>query len=165
VVLSTRSLSGIKKYAKRDDGSRVFVILITILSSFAALVAVLLLVADKNRAGSEDWITIPACIFSVILSWVMVHTIMTFHYANLYYDDDEKKEKEQQEGLKFPEEDAPDYLDFAYFSFVVGMTFQVSDVEVTNKKMRKVVLAHGLISFALNTFVVALTINFIAGLR
>jgi uncharacterized membrane protein len=164
VILYTRSLSEIKKYAKKEDGSRVFVILITILSSFAALIAVLLLVIDKNRITSEEWITIPACIFSVILSWVMVHTIMTFHYANLYYDDDEKRKKEQREGLKFPEEDAPDYLDFAYFSFVVGMTFQVSDVEVTDKKMRKIVLVHGLVSFALNTFVVALTINFIAGL-
>ncbi len=165
VILFTRTLSEIKKYAKKEDGSRVFVILITILTSFAALIAVLLLVIDKNRAASEEWITIPACIFAVILSWVMVHTIMTFHYANLYYDDDEKKKKEQREGLTFPEEAAPDYLDFAYFSFVVGMTFQVSDVEVTDKKMRKIVLAHGLISFALNTFVVALTINFIAGLN
>lgn len=165
VILFTRTLSEIKKYAKKEDGSRVFVILITILTSFAALIAVLLLVIDKNRAASEEWITIPACIFAVIFSWVMVHTIMTFHYANLYYDDDEKKKKEQREGLTFPEEAAPDYLDFAYFSFVVGMTFQVSDVEVTDKKMRKIVLAHGLISFALNTFVVALTINFIAGLN
>jgi uncharacterized membrane protein len=164
VVLFTRTLSEIKKYAKKEDGSRVFVILITIVSSFAALIAVLLLVIDKNRATSEEWITIPACIFGVILSWIMVHTLMTFHYANLYYDDDEKGKKEQREGLKFPEGAEPDYLDFAYFSFVIGMTFQVSDVEVTDKKMRKIVLAHGLVSFALNTFVVALTINFIAGL-
>jgi uncharacterized membrane protein len=164
VVLFTRTLDEIKKYAKKEDGSRVFVILINIVSSFAAMIAVLLLVIDKNRTASEEWITVPACILSVILAWVMVHTIMTFHYTNLYYDDDKKKKKEQQEGLLFPGDEQPDYLDFAYFSFVVGMTFQVSDVEITDKKMRKIVLSHGLISFALNTFVVALTINFIAGL-
>lgn len=64
----------------------------------------------------------------------------------------------------FPSENIPDYLDFAYFSFVIGMTFQVSDIQITDKKIRRLVLLHGLISFILNTFVVALTVNFIAGL-
>lgn len=164
VVLFTRSLKEIEEYAKKEDGSRVFVILINIVSAFAAMIAVLVLVIGKDRTPAEEMYTVPACIFSVMLAWLMVHTIMTFHYAHLYYDADQKKKKDRHEGLKFPEEDAPDYLDFAYFSFVIGMTFQVSDVEVTDKKMRKIVLGHGLISFALNTFVVALTINFIAGL-
>ncbi|UAY52868.1 DUF1345 domain-containing protein [Ferruginibacter albus] len=65
----------------------------------------------------------------------------------------------------FPNEPKPDYLNFAYFSFVIGMTFQVSDVQVSDRHIRRTVLAHGILSFALNTFVVALTINLIAGLR
>lgn len=164
VVLCTRTLEQIKKYAKKEDGSRIYIIMANIITSFAAMVAVLVLVIDKSRTASEEVLTVPACIFAVILSWVMVHTIMTFHYANLYYDDDDEHKKDNREGLEFPDDDAPDYFDFAYFSFVIGMTFQVSDVQITNKKLRKIVLGHGLISFALNTFVVALTINFIAGL-
>jgi uncharacterized membrane protein len=67
-------------------------------------------------------------------------------------------------GLEFPGEDPPDFFDFAYFSFVVGMTFQVSDVQVTSRQMRRLVLMHGLLSFAFNTVVVALSINLAATL-
>ncbi len=73
--------------------------------------------------------------------------------------------KNLQKGLDFPGKEKPGYLDFAYFSFVVGMTFQVSDVQITSRTIRRLVLAHGLISFFLNTFVVALTINIVAGLK
>lgn len=66
--------------------------------------------------------------------------------------------------MKFPGEKKADYLDFAYFSFVIGMTFQVSDVEIASRSVRRTALAHGLLAFALNTFVVALTINLVAGL-
>jgi uncharacterized membrane protein len=67
--------------------------------------------------------------------------------------------------LIFPGKMKPDYLDFAYFSFVLGMTFQVSDVEIASQRIRRIALVHGLLSFTLNTFVVALTINLIAGLK
>ncbi len=93
-----------------------------------------------------------------------MHTIFTFHYAHLYYDDINKDNKKVAEGLNFPETKEPDYIDFAYFSFVIGCTFQVSDVVITSPKMRRIVLLHGLLAFGLNTFVVALTINLVAGL-
>ena len=109
-------------------------------------------------------LTVPVSFCSVLFSWSLVHTIFTFHYAHLYYDAEKDDKLQNREGLSFPKDRSPDYIDFAYFSFVVGMTFQVSDVQVTDKRMRKLVLAHGLISFLLNTFVVALTVNFIAGL-
>ena len=67
-------------------------------------------------------------------------------------------------GLNFPEDNNPDYLDFAYFSFVMGCTFQVSDVEITSKRIRRIAMVHGILSFILNTFVIALTINLIAGI-
>jgi uncharacterized membrane protein len=100
----------------------------------------------------------------MLVSWAIVHTIYTFHYAHLYYQK-QKGDGPVKEPLNFPDEKKPDYLDFAYFSFVVGMTFQVSDVEISSRKVRRIVLVHGLLSFALNTFVVALTINLIAGLK
>ncbi len=79
-------------------------------------------------------------------------------------DDDENDANKDAYGLEFPGNAKPNYLDFAYFSFVIGCTFQVSDVEISSPKIRRVVLFHGLLSFGLNTFVVALTINLIAGL-
>jgi uncharacterized membrane protein len=98
----------------------------------------------------------------MMISWMMVHTTYAFHYAHLFYDPVEGTQA--AEGLNFPNENEPDYLDFAYFSFVIGMTFQVSDIQVTSTKIRRQSLLHGLISFGLNTFVVALTFNLIAGL-
>ena len=163
IVMFNRKIEQIKQMAKQEDGSKTFVIIFTIISSIAAMVTVLLLVISKDNSEKKEIFTVIVCFFSVMLSWVLVHTILTFHYAHVYYDDESTKNPNGG-GLKFPDDDEPDYLDFAYFSFVIGMTFQVSDVEVTDKQIRKLVLLHGLISFLLNTFVVALTVNFIAGL-
>lgn len=165
VVVFSRNIPEIKKYAKKEDGSRIYVLLFTVIASFAAIFTALLLVTstDKNEENQELMALVG--FISILLSWVMVHTILTFHYAHLYYDDDKKLKLQHKEGLKFPGGADPDYIDFAYFSFVIGMTFQVSDVQITDKIMRRLVLLHALISFLLNTFVVALTINFIAGLK
>ena len=162
IILFTRKVTQIKKLAKKEDGSRFFVMLFSIVASFAAMITVLLLVITKDK--TDQSLIVPVSFFSVILSWGLVHTILTFHYAHLYYNDDKSLKKQNVEGLDFPGDKDPDYLDFAYFSFVVGMTFQVSDVQITDTVMRRLVLAHALISFLLNTFVVALTVNFIAGL-
>ena len=164
IVLFTRKVSEIKKFAKTEDGSRVFVMLFAITASFAAMITVLLLVISSDKNSGDAMITVPVSFCSILFSWALVHTILTFHYAHLYYDDQKDDPLQNREGLSFPKEKAPDYIDFAYFSFVVGMTFQVSDVQITDRRMRRLVLAHGLISFLLNTFVVALTVNFIAGL-
>jgi uncharacterized membrane protein len=101
----------------------------------------------------------------MLLSWIMVHTVFTFHYAHMYYDVPDEGSSKISGGLDFPGEKEPDYIDFAYFSFVIGCTFQVSDVEISSRKIRRMALLHGLLSFGLNTFVVALTINLIAGLK
>jgi uncharacterized membrane protein len=104
---------------------------------------------------------------SVIVSWWMLHTVFTMSYAHLYYTstpDPDDAETEVIGGLQFPDEKKPDYLDFVYFSFVVGMTFQVSDVEISSRSIRRLVLLHGLISFAFNTAIVALSINVVSGL-
>ena len=164
MVMFSRSIAEIKKMAQKDDGSGVFVIVFTIIASFAAMVTVLMLVIASKTEDKNEILRVVICFSSVMLSWFLVHTIFTFHYAHLFYDTENNNGNNLKKGLVFPDEPEPDYLDFAYFSFVVGMTFQVSDVEVTDKKMRRLVLLHGLIAFVLNTFVVALAINFIAGL-
>ena len=99
------------------------------------------------------------------LAWTMVHTTFTFHYARVYYSDSHHNSAEHKGGLCFPDEDCPDYLDFAYYAFVIGMTFQVSDVETRTRTFRRLTLLHSILSFGLNTFVVALTINLIASLK
>lgn len=164
IVFFTSSVSHITKKARQDDGSRVFVFLIVVLACFASMFTVLMLTISKDTADVAKAIYLPVIIAGMLLSWMLVHTTFCFHYAHLYYDNDEGTEKNAA-GLTFPSEQHPDYIDFAYFSFVIGMTFQVSDIEITSRTIRRQALVHGLLSFALNTFVVALTINLIAGLK
>lgn len=165
IVLCTRSTIQMRELAKKEDNSRVVVSILIIAASFASMFMVLLLILAKDSPTSQA-IPLTVAVLGVLLSWIMVHTIFTFHYAMMYYDDDETDPNQHAEGLDFPGgEKNPDYIDFAYFSFVIGMTFQVSDVEITCRAIRRKVLVHGLISFAINTFVVALTINIIAGLK
>ncbi len=165
IVLFNRPTSQIRKIAKKDDGSVAFVFTVILFSSFASMVTVLLLIVSKKTSPNDEVFNLVVTVMSILLSWLMVHTTYTFHYAHLYYGDHKNDSSRQAEGLEFPSEDTPNYLDFAYFAFVIGMTFQVSDVQITSGNLRRVVLFHGLLSFALNTFVVAFTINIIAGLQ
>jgi uncharacterized membrane protein len=165
IVFVTRSVADIRQYARQDDGSRTFVFVFILLASFFSMLLVLLLMLSKEASQASMFLYIPVAVAGILFSWMMVHTMYTMHYAHMYYDDDEQDKNKHAEGLEFPNEEHPDYIDFAYFAFVIGMTFQVSDVEITSRKIRRVVLLHGLLAFGLNTFVVALAINFIAGLR
>jgi uncharacterized membrane protein len=162
IVFFTRNVDDIRQYARADDGSRTFVFVFILLASFASMVMVLLMMLSDETNGS---LYVPVAIAGILLSWAMVHTMFAMHYAHMYYDDDEEDNSKHAEGLEFPNEERPDYIDFAYFSFVIGMTFQVSDVEISSRTIRRTALLHGLLAFILNTFVVALTINLIAGLR
>ncbi len=164
VVLLKRSRAQIKNIASGQDGTKFFVLIAILFASFASMGAVLVIILPKGAGNAPESVYLPVGIASMVLSWVMVHTTMTFHYAHLYYNPSKNRPAGIAGGLKFPEPESPAYLDFAYFSFVIGMTFQVSDVQVTSSDMRKQVLLHSLLAFALNTFVVALTINVIAGL-
>jgi uncharacterized membrane protein len=164
-VIVKRSTPRVRRFATREDGSRVYVFLIILISSFASMIAVLMLILSKSDSDEHHSLYLIATIAGMLFSWVIVHTTFTFHYAHMYYAHDEINPHQKVGGLDFPSELKPDYLDFAYFSFVIGMTFQVSDVEISNRKIRRLALVHGLISFSLNTFVVALTVNLIAGLK
>ncbi|HEU5168371.1 MAG TPA: DUF1345 domain-containing protein [Chitinophagaceae bacterium] len=164
IVFFGQKPAQIRELSKQEDGSRLYVFSLIIITSFASLISVLLLMLSQNSNDTPPVIFIPVALSCMLFSWVMVHTLFGFHYAHLYYGDDTNDSTKHAEGLEFPGEKKPDYVDFAYFSFVVGMTFQVSDTAVHSRMIRRLVLLHGLISFGLNTFVVALTINLIAGL-
>ncbi len=98
---------------------------------------------------------------TVVSSWSVVHTLFTLQYAFFYYRNTHSK---KPAGLQFPGETKPDYLDFAYFAFVIGMTSQVSDVAIDARQIRRWALLHGMISFAFNAAILALSINLISGL-
>jgi uncharacterized membrane protein len=155
----------IRKIASLEDSSRFLIFLFVLAASLVSLVAIFLLL--KSAKGAADH-TVTGYIFlamaAVIISWWMVHTVFTMRYAHLFYSPTDNS-KLPVGGLEFPGDNKdPDYMDFVYFSFVVGMTFQVSDVEISSKQIRRLAWAHGLISFAFNTAIVALSINVISGL-
>ena len=100
---------------------------------------------------------------TLALSWAVTHLTFAYRYAHEYYSYD-LGGKTVDGGIEFPKDDRPDYLDFVYFSFVLGMTFQVSDCNVTSKKLRRLATTQGLIGFIFNTVILALSVNIAAGL-
>jgi len=165
IVIFTRSPQQIRALASKEDGSLLFVYLLILLASFASMITVLLLMVSSDALGVPKWLYLVIVISGILLSWAMVHTTFTYHYARVYYSNDGDNPTTHSAGLSFPDEDCPDYVDFAYYSFVIGMTFQVSDVETRSRKLRRITLMHSMLSFVLNTFIVALTINLIASLK
>lgn len=159
-ILFRRSVSEIRKTAMDDDGGSALVLLLVLLSSLASVITLFVLIISKEQHPYDKVFFSVTAILGMLISWVMIHTVFTFHYAHLYYN----KDRKTAHGLDFPGEEEPDYLDFAYFAFVIGCTFQVSDVVIRSKTMRRLVLLHGLLSFGLNTFVVALMVNLVAGI-
>lgn len=117
--------------------------------------------ATQSGGAAADLALIVA---TIMLSWALVHLVFTLHYAHAYYGpaEDENDEDGLVGGLEFPGEKKPDYWDFAYFSFVIGMTCQVSDVGVSGRDLRRLALLHGIVSFFFNTIILALTINILA---
>lgn len=132
-----------------------------ILWSGVALSAVVLvsLGTELQAAKTGGLPAILVAAASILLSWAFLNTLFALHYAHGYYGD----YGVQHEGLDFPGCDQPDYWDFAYFAVVVGMTCQVSDVQVTSRYLRRMVLIHGVIAFFFNVFIIAASVNIVAG--
>ncbi|MDQ6844386.1 MAG: DUF1345 domain-containing protein [Bacteroidota bacterium] len=164
ITFSITTSQHIREQAKVQDSSRVLIFITILISTFASFLAVLLLIISKKDFKSTETFHTIIAIAGMLFSWFLIHTIFTYRYAHIFYGDDEEKPNTHAGGLDFPDDKKPDYLDFAYFSFVLGMTFQVSDVQVTSKRLRRFALLHGILSFIFNTVMIALTINIIAGL-
>ena len=124
-------------------------------------VVVVALGLELHGGGAGGALELPLSAASLLLSWLFLNTMFALHYAHAFYGDDASRQP--RGGLSFPGETHPDYWDFAYFAFVVGMTFQVSDVEVGDRRLRRIVLAHGVIAFLFNVVIVALSVNVVAG--
>ena len=164
ISFSITTSGQIREQAKAQDSSRVLIFITVLVSTLAGFLAVLLLIISKKQFKDTETLHMIVAIAGMLFAWFLVHTIFTFRYAHIYYGDDDTNSSTHAAGLEFPGDKKPDYLDFAYFSFVLGMTFQVSDVEVTSKRLRRLALLHGILSFLFNTIMIALTINIMAGL-
>ncbi len=137
-----------------------WVMLLGTIFSFAALSGEFSGLKDLPRVERGLHVALVAA--TLILSWLLAHMVFAFRYAHEWYDLDALGRTKG--GLQFPSDDQPDYFDFLYFSVVIGMTFQVSDVQITARRLRRLALLHGLLSFLFNTVIVALTVNIAAGL-
>lgn len=144
--------SRIRNHAIEHDDGRFAILVLTAGAALASLVAIVVEIGASNKAATQ----ILLAIATIVLSWAMVHTTFALHYAHDYY------RARDAGGLKFPDEDKPDYWDFVYFSFVIGMTAQVSDVAIASRTIRRTATAHGIVSFAFNTALLALMVNIAA---
>ena len=165
-VLSTKDPYEARRNARLQDASATFLFVLVISAATASLLAVgLLLGSARNLSPTGLAGHIALSVTAVVFSWGLVHTLFALRYAHFYFWDARKVERHAiSGGLIFPGKESPNYFDFAYFSFVIGMTCQVSDVQVSSSQLRRLALVHGLISFAFNTAILAMFVNIIAGL-
>jgi uncharacterized membrane protein len=153
-----------KVRAAVEDPGRDIVLAVILLSVAAGLGSAVAILGSSPHTATpaEKGVVYALAIGAVAAGWLLIHTMFLFRYAHMYYyvDDDNDADR----GLTFPGTKDPNDFDFAYFSFVIGMTFQVSDVEITDQKVRRVALYHALVSFAYSTMILALAINIVSGL-
>ena len=152
-----------RQRAQAQDEPSVVLFGVMVLAVLACVASITLLLQQvKQLQGTERVLHMALAMVALALSWLFIQTIFAFRYAHRYYQE-EKRDEPDGPGLVFPNQANPDYFDFLYYSFVVGMTSQVSDVQVSSREMRRLTLGHSILSFAFNVLIVALTINVLAG--
>jgi uncharacterized membrane protein len=166
VTILTTPQRKIRERAQPEDLSRLLIFIFVVIATCVALFAVgFLISAHKDRNGGHFAVHLLLTLSTVISSWALLQTVYSFRYAHAFYGDSGKPGvQENAGGLIFPGDRPPDYFDFAYFSFVIGMCCQVSDVQITSRRMRRIALFHSVLSFGFNTMILALLINTVSGL-
>jgi uncharacterized membrane protein len=152
VLLARADVARIRRRAAILDEGRIVILVLVVGAAVASLGGILAQLGAGRTAGHLALATL-----TILLSWTLVHVIFALHYAHEFY-----AAKPRGGGLKFPGDEDPDYWDFLYFSLVIGMTSQVSDVAVTGRTIRRTVAAHGVVSFLFNAALIALTVNIAA---
>lgn len=149
--------AGTRSHATLEDPGRRTVDLVLIIAAMASVVAVVWVLVDARslKGGAQLGVALLAVV-SVALSWLLVHTLYTLRYARIYYRKDG--------GVDFNQDEPPQYTDFAYLAFTLGMTFQVSDTNISSSYLRRTILGHTLLSYVFGTVIVAATVNLVAGL-
>jgi uncharacterized membrane protein len=152
-MMASSDIARIKRRAAVQDEGQFFILILTASAALASLGAIVV----ELGSGGRDTAHLALAVATILLSWSFTHTMFALHYAHEYYD-----QRNPAGGLAFPGGEKPDYWDFVYFSLVIGMTSQVSDVAVACKPIRRIVAAHGVISFFFNAALVALLVNIAA---
>jgi uncharacterized membrane protein len=162
VMMWRTDVESIRKRAAEQDEGAFAILLLSIVATIASLGAIVLeLGGMKQGAPGEAGIHVLLAVSTILLSWAFVHTIFTFNYAHEYHG---KHRDGAIGGLVFPHDSEPDYRDFLYFSLVIGMTSQTSDVNICSKVIRRMAAMHGVLSFFYNLTVLALTVNMLSNL-
>src|SRR5215467_8982105 len=157
-TMTRADVSHVRRRARIQDEGQFGILILTAVAALASLVAIFALLGSSS-AGMRSPADLFLATITILLSWAFTHTIFALHYAHEYYDENDGKGG----GMQFPgDEPEPDYWDFMYFSFVIGMCAQVSDVTVSCKPIRRTVFAHSVVSFIFNAALLALTVNIAA---
>ena len=156
LVMAHGSIAEIRRRAAINDEGAIALLVLTAAAALASLVAVL---AELGHSPGPYQIALS--IATILLSWTFMHTMFALHYLHEFYG---QGADDQLGGLVFPGSEDPDYWDFLYYSLVVAMTAQVSDVQITSKTIRRLTTLHGAISFFFNATVLALTVNIVSSL-
>jgi uncharacterized membrane protein len=162
IMFSRASVEHMRWRARIQDDGATVVLFLTVASAVASLAAIVLELSGlKTYPPSQQGLHVALVALTFAASWLLVHTSFALHYAHAYYG---SLGRNGAAPLEFARQDAPVYMDFLYFSTVIGMTSQTADVAIATTRMRRLVMAHGMIAFVFNTTLLALTINIAASL-
>ena len=157
-LLRQCSVADMRLHAQRNDANRVLVLVLTTLLTLVVMAAI---TGELKDAQNREVWALMKLVGTLLAIWLFANSVYTLHYAHVFY----LQPQQAGEGavIRFPGTEHPDYWDFAYFAFTLGMTFQTSDVEIADRHVRKVVLAHCFAAFIFNIGVIAFTINVLGG--
>lgn len=157
-LMAHATVDHIRRRASKEDEGKLVILTLTVAAALASIGAIVMELG-VSKGKEPTGMALLLAVVTILLSWCFIHTIFALHYAHEFYGEGSDN---LEGGLDFPGQQEPDYWDFIYFSFVIGMTFQVSDVAVTSKYVRRLVVAHGIVSFIFNTALLALMVNIAA---
>jgi uncharacterized membrane protein len=157
LLMGRSSISDIRRHACELDEGRIVILVLTVIAALASLVAIVAELGSGARSPHAPAELLLASA-TIVLSWFFIHSIFALHYAHEFYGERGGNDS----GLNFPGDEEPDYWDFVYFSFVIGMTFQVSDVAISAKSIRHVATVQGIVAFFFNVTLLALVVNMAA---
>lgn len=158
----------IRRRAKSTDEGKTLILVFTSVAAIAAIGAIIVQLAiAHDLSGLMKGLHVGLAATTILSAWFFIHLTYALHYAHEYFDEyyaEPSKPPTERGGLKFPGTENPDYYDFLYFSYVIGVASQTADVEISSHEMRRVALIHCILAFFFNSAVLALTINIAAGL-
>jgi uncharacterized membrane protein len=151
--------------AQSQEAQHSAVFLLVIITACTSIFAIALMQANNQQLSPLALgIEVGLSIVAIVCSWLLTHTTFALHYATCYYRQQSVFSPEHKGGLDFPGEDLPDYWDFMYFAFTIGMTSQTSDIAIASSAMRRLALAHGIVSFFFYSVILASTVSIVSGL-